>query len=193
MRLTEAVRGGADTEGGEWVAVGPATPGGHPLEGHFLPQTMTGRAWAPTLPTSSQLRGQWPASLAPSQTQRKRPRLEAQPFLPLPVFSQPFFFKSLFAHLVRTNESDKYWEEYRRRCGLGTLTEVAHNCIVGLLGKGGEESAWWGRRSPAPYQGQEAHRKQCSAPMGWKEPRLPKLPSVHVAAACHPKASFPLH
>lgn len=37
------------------------------LEGHFLPQTMTGRAWAPTLPTSSQLRGLWPASLAPSQ------------------------------------------------------------------------------------------------------------------------------
>lgn len=62
-----AVRGGADTEGGEWVAVGPATPGGHPLEGHFLPQTMTGRAWAPTLPTRSQLRGLWPASLAPSQ------------------------------------------------------------------------------------------------------------------------------
>lgn len=65
------VRGGADTEGGEWVSVGPATPGGHALEGHFLAQTMTGRAWAPTLPTSSQLRGLWPASLAPSQDSKE--------------------------------------------------------------------------------------------------------------------------
>lgn len=67
LRLIQAMRGGADTEGGEWVSVGPATPGGHPLEGYFLPQTMTGRAWAPTLPTSSQLRGLWPASIDPSQ------------------------------------------------------------------------------------------------------------------------------
>lgn len=62
MRLPQAVRGGADTEMESGWQGDQLTPGGHPLEGHFLLQTMTGRAWAPTLPTSSQLRGLSPAS-----------------------------------------------------------------------------------------------------------------------------------
>lgn len=55
------------------------TPGGHSLEGYFLLQTMKGRAWAPTLPTSLQLRGLSLASMVPSLDLRnwKRLRLEA--------------------------------------------------------------------------------------------------------------------
>lgn len=168
--------GGSGTSNPRWPPFGRALPA----------QTMTGRAWAPTLPTSSQLRGLWPASTLPPRTQRrrrKRPDLKSSPLSPTSFLSDSLLFKSLSStYLIRTNESDKYWEEYRRRCGLGTLTEVAHNCIVGLLGKGwAERVSLAGKEKPGSPPGTGGPQKVAPAPADWKSPRLPKLPRVHVS------------
>lgn len=164
------------------MAVGPATPGGHPLEGHFLPQTMTGRAWAPTLPTSSQLRPRPVASFHRSLPglgggEGKSPDVKPSP-LSIDQFSLSLFsLKASPAYLVRTNESDKHWEEHRRRCGLGALTEVAHHGIVGLLGSEGSRGQP-GREGDTGIPTRGRRPTAAPSPCRLEKSRAPTLPRV---------------
>lgn len=128
LRLSQAGKGGAGTEHGEWVATlwrGTSRykqwkegPGPHPA--HQFP-----------------VKRLWPASVDPPLGHRNWKRPSEPRVSPLIICYQPDSSRSISStYLVRTNEPDKHWEEHRRGCGLGTLAKIAHNCIVGLLGEG---------------------------------------------------------
>lgn len=140
--------------------MGPANPRWPPSGGALPAPNNDRKNLGPHPTTPVQLGGLSPASIAPSLGPRggvgKGRDLKPKPSFPQPLLKEGFLFvKLLFknpssAYLVRTNESDKYWKEYRRRCGLGTLSKVAYNCIVGLLRKRGWQKgvSLAGRRSP---------------------------------------------